>query len=99
MRKRQAHLLYGWLGLLALAAIEFACGYLPLARALRPLLMLPALAMVAIVALVFMRAGNGPAIVRVFAIGSLFWLIILLGLGMMDPLTRAVYPVQSAQLP
>jgi hypothetical protein len=99
MTKLHRRLLFGWLGLLALAAIELACSSLPLARSLRPLLLLPALLMVAIVAWLFMRVEAGPPIVRGFAIASIFWLIILLGLGMMDPMTRAIYPVQSTQLP
>jgi hypothetical protein len=99
MSKLHRHLLFGWLGLMALAAIEFGCGFLPLARPLRPLLLVPALAMVAMVAFLFMRVGTGPAIVRGFAIACVFWLIILVGLGMMDPMTRAIYPVQSSELP
>jgi cytochrome c oxidase subunit 4 len=99
MNKLDRRLIFGWLGLLALAAIEFGCSYFPLARSLRPLLLVPALAMVATVALLFMRVGTGPAIVRSFAIAGVFWLIILLGLGTMDPMTRAIYPVQSTELP
>lgn len=91
MRMRQ--LLFAWLGLLVLGAIEFACTFLPFGRSLRPLLMLPALCMVGIVALVFMNIRAGPPVARVFAIAGLFWLTILLGLGMVDPLTRAVYQV------
>jgi hypothetical protein len=37
--------------------------------------------------------------VRSFAIATVFWLIILLGLGTLDPMTRAVYQVQSTELP
>ena len=99
MSRVHRQLLYGWLGLLALVAIEFGASILPLPRGLRPALMLPALAMVAVVGVAFMRAKRGPSIVRVFAFAGLFWLTILLGLGMMDPLTRAVYTVQSAELP
>jgi len=49
--------------------------------------------MVAVVGIVFMRVTASPAIARGFAIAALFWLIIILGLGMMDPLTRTIYPV------
>jgi hypothetical protein len=45
-----------------------------------------------------MRVGSGPSIVRGFAIASVFWLIILLDLGMTNPITRAIYPVLSAQM-
>jgi hypothetical protein len=99
MNKLDRRLVFGWLGLLALAAIEFGGSYLPLPWSLRPLLLLPALAMVATVALLFMRVATGPAMVRSFAIATVFWLIILLGLGTLDPMTRAVYQVQSTELP
>lgn len=93
------HLFFGWLGLLAMVAIELGVSALPLPRSLRPVLMLPALTMVGVVGLVFMRANRGPSTARVFALAGLFWLTILLGLGTMDPLTRAVYAVQPTQLP
>ena len=80
-----------WLALLVLACIGLGCSFLPLPRGYRPMLLLPALLMVALVGLMFMRVQSGPAIVRCFAIAGLFWLTILLGLGMMDPLTRAIY--------
>jgi cytochrome c oxidase subunit 4 len=57
------------------------------------MLLLPALTMAALAALMFMRVRDGIATVRVFAIAALFWLTILLDLGMMDPMTRAIYPV------
>ncbi|HUB50421.1 MAG TPA: hypothetical protein VMB73_36090 [Acetobacteraceae bacterium] len=91
MNKILRRLIYGWVSLLVLVAIEFAGSHVALPRYLRPILMLPALAMVAVVGLVFMRVATGPSVVRTFAMASLFWLLILLGLGMMDPLTRAIY--------
>jgi cytochrome c oxidase subunit 4 len=92
MSRKHRHLLICWLALLTVAAIEFGCAFSPLARLYRPLLLLPALCMVALVAFMFMGVRNGPAIVRIFAIAGVVWLTILLGLGMMDPLTRAIYP-------
>jgi hypothetical protein len=35
---------------------------------------------------------------RAFALGALFWLLILLGLGSADPLTRTDYPVSGVQV-
>jgi cytochrome c oxidase subunit 4 len=92
MSREHRRLLGCWVALLALGAIEFGCAFTPIGRAFRPLLLLPALCMAALVALMFMGVRSGPAIVRGFAVASLFWLTILLGLGMMDPLTRAIYP-------
>lgn len=92
MSQEHRHLLVCWLALLTLAAIELGTSFVPFGRAYRPLLLLPALMMVALVALMFMGIKAAPAIARGFAVAALFWLTILLGLGMMDPLTRAVFP-------
>jgi len=91
------HLLLAWVILLILGAIEFGCTFLSIQRSLRVVLLLPAVMMVALVVLVFMRIRSGPGIVRVFAAAGVFWLTILLGLGAMDPLTRTNYPTQFGQ--
>ena len=90
---RQA--LFAWLTLLLLAVAEIGCGFRHFDRSLRPLLLLPAFAMVAVVGLMFMRVWHGIAPARGFALAGLLWLLLLLGLGTMDPLTRAVYPVST----
>ena len=92
MSNEHRRLMNYWLALVALGAIELAGAFIPFGRSYRPLLLLPALGMVALVAFMFMGVRSGPAIVRIFAIAGIFWLTILLGLGMMDPLTRALYP-------
>ena len=91
-------LLLAWVVLLLLGGVEFAASFLPLGRSLRPLIMLPGVLMVAVVAIGFMEIGKGPAIVRGFAIAAMFWLIVLLGLGSVDPLTRTDYPVPHAHV-
>ena len=93
MIRGHRQLLLCWAGLILLAAIEFGCARIHFDPSHRPLLLLPALGMVALVGIMFMRVRSGVAVVRVFAIAGLFWLTILLGLGLMDALTRAVYPV------
>ncbi|WP_342629414.1 hypothetical protein AAC691_06620 [Nguyenibacter vanlangensis] len=51
------------------------------------------LAMAALVALFFMNLRNGSALSRIFAIACVVWLTVMLGLGIIDPLTRtAVMP-------
>jgi cytochrome c oxidase subunit IV len=82
--------------LLVLLAIEFGMSFLPLDRAARPLVLIPAVLMVGVVGTVFMEVGRGPEIIRLFAIAALLWLSILLGLGSLDPLTRIEYLVQAA---
>jgi hypothetical protein len=99
MRTRHRRNLFAFIALLLLAGIEFGCSLVPFDRSLRPLLVVPAIGMVGLVAICFMRIGTGPTLARGFAIAGLFWLTILLGLGMMDPLTRAVYPVQVTEPP
>ena len=44
--------------------------------------------MAGLVALVFMDLRRSNNLTRIFAIGGVFWLIILIGLGTIDPLTR-----------
>jgi hypothetical protein len=38
-------------------------------------------------------SGRGSVLVRGFAVAALFWLIVLLGLGSLDTMTRNVFPV------
>ena len=84
-----------YLGLLGLLGAELALSFLPLPHDLRPLLLLPALLMVALVGLQFMQVRSGPSIVRLFAAAGVLWLIVLLGLGSLDPLSRIQYPVPA----
>lgn len=95
-RPRLRHLLLAWALLMVLLAIEFGASFLPLGRSGRPLLLLPAVLMVALVGTLFMQIGRGITIVRLFAAAALLWLGILLGLGSLDPMTRTDYPVQAA---
>lgn len=93
-----ARLLLSWLALLLLGGAEFAVSFLPMDRSLRPLVMIPGVLMVAVVAISFMEVGKGPAIVRGFAVAAMFWLLVLLGLGSMDPLTRTDHLVPDAHV-
>lgn len=81
--------------LLVLLAIEFGASFLPLDRAARPLVLIPAVLMVGVVGTVFMEVRRGPEIVRLFVTAALLWLTILLGLGSLDPMTRTDYLVQD----
>ena len=49
--------------------------------------------MATIVAFSFMQVRSGPGLIRVAAMTGAFWLVILLGLGSLDPLTRADHPI------
>lgn len=96
MNQRLRHLLLAWVLLMVLLAIELGASSLPLDRSARPLVLVPAVLMVGVVGTIFMEVERGPEIVRLFAAASLLWLGILLGLGSLDPMTRIVYHVQTA---
>jgi hypothetical protein len=96
VRREILRLVTAWLYLLALAGIEFAASLLPMPHVWRPLLLAPSALMAIIVGVSFMDVKKGPPIVRAFAVGALFWLVILLALGSADPLTRKDDPVPKA---
>lgn len=85
-----------WLAALMLLGLECAASLLPLPRAARPLLLAPALAIAAIVAFGSMRLHRSPGLAKISAIAGLFWLLVLLTLGSVDPVTRVMYPVPSS---
>jgi hypothetical protein len=87
-----------WGLLILFGGAEFAAGYLPLARSWRPLIMIPGVLMILVVAIGFMEVRKGPVIVRAFAVGALFWLFVLLALGSADPFTRTNYYVPDAHV-
>jgi hypothetical protein len=88
-------LLATWILLLMLLAVEFGASFLPLGSSLRPLIVIPAVLMVAAVGTMFMQVKKGPTIVRLFVAAGLVWLSILLGLGSLDPMTRTDVYVQD----
>jgi hypothetical protein len=96
MNQRLRGLLWAWVLLIILLAIEFGASFLPLDRSSRPLVLIPAVLMIWVVGTVFMEVGRGPDIVRLFAVAGLLWLSFQLGLGSLDPLTRIDYLVQTA---
>lgn len=81
--------------LLFLLAFEIAASSLPLAAAWRPSLAVPAVIMAGVIAVYFMEVDRGPTTIRLFAAAGALWLVILLGLGSLDPLTRIDYPVEG----
>jgi hypothetical protein len=93
MKSRHRSNLLIWMAMLLAGAAEFAASFLPIPTHLRPILMLPSVGMAVLVALGFMRLLTAPDIAKGFAVAGVFWLTVLLGLAMTDPLTRAVYAV------
>jgi cytochrome c oxidase subunit IV len=90
-------LLSTYIALLVLLALEFAASS-HLGPSLRLLILVPALLMVGIVAILFMELNREGAVTLLFATSGVFWLAILLGLGLADPLTRATYPTSEGAL-
>jgi hypothetical protein len=99
MSSAHRHALFCWIALLLLAAAELVGSFVHFGRSARELLLIPALVMVLLVGLMFMRLSRAPYVARGFALAGLLWLLLLLGLGTMDPMTRAVYPVVGNELP
>jgi cytochrome c oxidase subunit IV len=93
MKPRHRSDLLTWMALLLIAAVEFGVSFLAVPSGIRPILILPSVGMAVLVALGFMRLLAAPDIAKSFAIAGIFWLTVLLGLVMTDPLTRAVYAV------
>ncbi len=93
--RRVFGLLLTWVVMLILLGIQYGVSRLHFDPRLRPLLLVPAVLMVGLAGVVFMEVRKGPGIVRLFAVASLLWLLILLGLGSMDPFTRVMYYVQA----
>lgn len=95
MTQRLRKLVWAWLWLMVLLALEVGMSFLPLDRSARPLILIAAVLMVWVIGSIFMEVGQGPEVVRLFAVAGLLWLIILLGLGSLDPMTRIVYYTQT----
>jgi hypothetical protein len=93
MSRKHRNLLIAWMALLLLGGVEFAGSFVHFSADYRPLLLVPALVMVGLVGMAFMQVRTGPSLSRSFSVAALCWLTVLLGLGMMDPFTRAIYAI------
>ena len=82
-------MLLAWIALVALLAAEVAASLLHRGH----LTAIIAGAMVAVVLVAAMRLPRGSHLSKLFALAGLVWLLILMGLGSMDPFTRTDVPV------
>lgn len=87
------------LALLVLFALELAGAFTGWGHIFGGLLLVPAGIMVVLVGVFFMRVGESGGLAKFFALAAIFWLLILLGLGSIDPMTRTDYPVTVTQYP
>ncbi len=83
-----------WAFLMAIAGGEFLVSGMQMHIANRPVLLFFAGVMLFTVAMAFMHLGSAPVVAKGFAVAGVFWLIVLLGFGSADILTRNWYPVQ-----
>lgn len=95
MSARFERLFLAYALLLVLLAIEIAASSLPIPATWRPLLLAPAGVMAGVIATYFMEVDRGPTVIRLFAAAGVLWLVILLALGSLDPLTRIDYLVEK----
>lgn len=77
-----------WVVLLLLLGVEFGLSFIHMPPSMRPVILVVVAPMAGIIAIFFMHVGRGPTVVRGFAVMAVFWIILLIGLGSMDPLTR-----------
>jgi cytochrome c oxidase subunit 4 len=82
-------LVASWLGLLALLALTVTLAHVPLGAFNIAATLGIAASKVSIVAAIFMELRHRGARMLVFATAGLFWLAILLWLGLMDFMTRS----------
>ena len=81
-------LIGAWLGLLALLALTVTLAYVPLGAANAVVALGIGTVKAVLVAAIFMELRHRRGLTLVFASAGLFWLGILLWLGLMDFLTR-----------
>lgn len=88
-----------WLALGALMGLELGGSFAARGHGLGGLLLVPAAIMVLLVGLYFMRVKAAGGLARFFALAAIFWLVVLLGLGSIDPMTRHDYPSPVTEYP
>lgn len=95
MTRQLIRLTLAWLFLLLLGGGAFLVSGIPIQPSARPLILAFTFVMVTVIAIAFMHIGRSPMIARGFAVATLFWLVVLLGLGSVDILTRNMWLVQN----
>jgi len=82
----------GWLVLLALLGANWGSAYLPLGQAHAFVPLAIAIIQALIIALVFMKLGQGARTKWIFAGAGFYWLLIMLALSATDYVTRSGFP-------
>ena len=95
MIRQLIRLTLAWLLLLLLGGGAFLVSAIPMQPGNRPVILVFTFVMVVVIAIAFMQIGRSPIIARGFAVAAVFWVIVLLGLGSVDILTRNLWLVQN----
>jgi len=98
-KRHTRHVIYAWLGLLALMLLSLGSAYVPLGAANAGLGVAIAVAKAAIVAGLFMRLARASTLVRVVAAAALATWLLLLGLSGIDYATRPDEPAATQPAP
>jgi hypothetical protein len=92
-------ILAAWLVLLALLLAALGMLWLAPSRIAPGLILIGFIAMIVVVGFALMRLGSASVLAKAFVVAAVFWLLVLIGLGSMDPLTRTDYPVRVTRYP
>ncbi len=99
MRRALRPVIGTWLLLMLLLAAEFGVSFLPFRRVGPVVIVATGAAMVVVVGFAFMHLRRASGLAQMFALAGIFWLLVLMTLGSMDPLTRTDYPVPVTRYP
>jgi cytochrome c oxidase subunit 4 len=85
-----------WLALMALLALTMGVTFLPIGELKAPVNFSIAAVKAGLIAWFFMHLRETKGLVRLFAVGALFWLFLLFALTFADYLTRQIPPPPAA---
>lgn len=88
-----------YVALALLFGLELAGSQFEIGHVYGGFLIAPGGFMVLLVGLFYMRVRSAGSLAKFFALGAMFWLLVLLGIGSLDPMTRPVYPVRYTTYP
>ncbi len=88
-----------WLALLALFGLELGGSFAHIGHVYGGFLIVPGGLMVLLIGTFFMHLGQAGRLSRFVAMAALFWLLVLLGLGSLDPMTRTNFTVTYTEHP
>lgn len=88
-----------WLILMVVLAEEIGAVFLVPGRIAPGVALGSGIVMAVVVGFAFMRLRSAASLAQAFVVAVLFWLLVLLALGSMDPMTRTDYPVPITRYP